>query len=63
MVENSVPITDPFGGQRLYKVYDFKGFREQQISQMKIRHAVQRKQPYDIGLFGNSRILSVGRGL
>ncbi len=61
VIEDAIPQTDPFDDRRPYRTQDFKGYGEQQISQMKIRHAVERKQPYDIGLFGNSRVLSVGR--
>lgn len=60
VVGGAIPARDPFDDRRLQGVQDFTGYREAQIAQMKIRHSVEQSRPYDIGLFGNSRILSVG---
>ncbi len=61
IAEGTLPSTDPFGDWRPYRAQDFEGYDERRNARMKIRHSVERGQPYDIGLFGNSRILSVGR--
>ncbi len=60
-VADAVPASDPFDDQRVHMIQNLEDYGESQIAEMKVRHAVGRDQPYDIGLFGNSRILSVGR--
>jgi len=61
MIGDKVPGIDPFDDHASDKALDFEGYGERQIALMKIHHGALRGRPYDIGLFGNSRILSVGR--
>ena len=60
-VERAVPKQDPFNAAGLNKIVNLNEFAESEISRLKIRHATNAIKPYDLGLFGNSRILSVGK--
>jgi len=60
-VGDVIPSVDPFDDRRPNLAQDFSGYDERPIALMKIRHSSERGRPYDVGLFGNSRILSVGR--
>jgi hypothetical protein len=60
-IERAVPEQDPFNAAGLNKIVNLNEFAESQISRLKIRHATNAINPYDLGLFGNSRILSVSK--
>ena len=55
------PGVDPFVETEVLYPKNVDGLAEFHIAVLKRRHAKARSQPYDVGLFGNSRILSVGR--
>ncbi|CCQ75469.1 hypothetical protein [Magnetospira sp. QH-2] len=60
-LEDVIPETNPFSEDRPAIPHTVDGYGEHQMARMKIRQAVRRDTPYDVGLFGNSRILSVER--
>ena len=59
-IEGQIPDRDPFDAAGKPQRFSLDGFAESEISKLKLRHAYRRGKPYDLGLFGNSRILSVG---
>jgi hypothetical protein len=60
-IERAVPKQDPFEAADLNKIVNLNEFAESEISRLKIRHASSVAKPYDLGLFGNSRILSMSK--
>ncbi|MHC8508301.1 MAG: hypothetical protein ACYYKD_02720 [Rhodospirillales bacterium] len=52
-----LPDADPFAAPA---PVNLRAFTATQAAEMKLRHAAAQGAPYDVGLFGSSRILSVG---
>lgn|GEM_PF-1156273 len=60
-VTTRLPSADPFSVSDTDRAIDLRYYSLFQIATLKQQHAAALDTPYDIGLFGNSRILSVGR--
>jgi hypothetical protein len=56
---DNLPATDPFDDARPDTPQDLRGYGVRQIALLKLRHVAKRNGPYDVGLFGNSRILAM----
>lgn len=54
-----VPSDDPFGTTSVSSTFTASGISQSTIAKMKLRHAALSPTPYDVGLFGNSRVLNV----
>lgn len=53
------PSEDPFGARNAPSYFAADSISQSTIAKMKLRHAALSSTPYDIGMFGNSRVLNV----
>jgi len=58
-VSTAIPASDPFGASSESSTFSADGVSQSMIARMKLRHAMLTPERYDVGLFGNSRVLNV----
>lgn len=61
IIGDTLPSVNPFADDRPYQPLPLKDYGSRHIAGMKIRQATERDSVYDLGLFGNSRIIGLGR--